>query len=347
MRIAVAAAGNADENINVINARFQAEALRQLRGYDTGVLVNSFFSSADPTGEKRDQNSDFMWKLTASTVSDIAVGRGMATAYGFDIQSEETVHLTATAPSAGSKYLFIYLEWDFSNPEEAFGKIDIRDNGSSSSWTPSRRDNLITNPIGAYQMVLYRLQVNTAGRITATTKWSELGVASIECPLFSTYSRDTTNAKFAEYAKGKTDKTIAGWLNDIYDRLAKLGFKEGSVSLASGISATQNSVTRQGNYVIGAIKGISGISIPSRDRFGAHTDTVSVGTLPANFRPKGLSYGGAVCPEKQDGARTSYVGPTRIEIATDGKITVISWYSGGREPVEVNDIYFGFEADPI
>lgn len=76
-----------------------------------------------------------MWKLTASNILDIAIGRGMATAYGYDLQSEETVHLRATAPSAGIKYLFVYLEWNFGNPVEAVGKIDIYDNGSSSSWT--------------------------------------------------------------------------------------------------------------------------------------------------------------------------------------------------------------------
>lgn len=276
MRIAVAAAGNAEKNINIINARFQAEALRQLRGYDTGVLVNSFFSSADPTGEKRDQNSDFMWKLTASTVSDIAVGRGMATAYGFDIQSEETVHLTATAPSAGSKYLFIYLEWDFSNPEEAFGKIDIRDNGSSSSWTPSRRDNLITNPIGAYQMILYRLQVNTAGRITATTKWDELGVTSIEWPLFALNCRNATNAKYAEYPTGKTDKTIAGWLNDIYSRLETLGFREGAVTISAG-TASVNKVSREGKYCFINLQMILG-NQTSGSRI--------IGNIPNGFRPK-------------------------------------------------------------
>ena len=279
MRIAVAAAGNAEKSINIINARFQAEALRQLRGYDTGVLVNSFFSSDDPTGEKRTQNSDFVWKLTASTVSDIAVGRGMATAYGFDIQSEETVHLTATAPSAGSKYLFIYLEWDFSNPEEASGKIDIRDNGSSSSWTPSRRDNLITNPIGAYQMILYRLQVNTAGRITATTKWSELGVASIECPLFALYCKNAANAKYADYASGKTDKTIAGWLNDIYSRLDNLGFREGVASYTGTqmpqFTGAVNSLKRCGKYVIFNFSmNITAASKPL---------TI---TIPEGFRPK-------------------------------------------------------------
>ena len=230
MRISVAAAGNAEKNINIINARFQAEALRQLRGIDTGVLINSFYTADHPRGDQRTQNNDFIWKLTASTVSDIAVGRGMATAYGFDIQSEETVHLSAVAPSAGTKYLFVYLEWDFSNPEEASGKIDIRDNGSSSSWTPSRQDNLITNPLGTYQLILYRLQVNTAGRITATASWKDIGVPSIECPLFAKYCERASNTDYADYATGRTDKTLKQHLDEIYQRLNDMGFKTGTIS---------------------------------------------------------------------------------------------------------------------
>lgn len=164
-RLTLAAAGNADENINLINPRFNAEALRRLRGYDVGILDNSFFTDSSPKGLDRVENDDFMWKLTAKNVLDIAVGRGMATAYGYDLQSEETVHLTGTAPSAGVKYLFVYLEWNLSNPVEAVGKIDIHDNGSSANWTPPRQDNLILNPIGVYQLPLYGICVNTAGAV--------------------------------------------------------------------------------------------------------------------------------------------------------------------------------------
>lgn len=49
-RLNVAAAGNADENINLINARFQAEALRRLRGHDVGVLDNSFLLTGTQKG---------------------------------------------------------------------------------------------------------------------------------------------------------------------------------------------------------------------------------------------------------------------------------------------------------
>lgn len=316
MRIAVAAAGNAEKNINIINARFQAEALRQLRGYDTGVLVNSFYSSADPTGENRDQNADFMWKLTAEHVNDIAVGRGMATAYGFDIQSEETVHFTATAPSVGTKYLFIYLEWNFGNPNEASGEIDIRDNGSSSRWTPSRRDNLITNPIGSYQMILYRLQVNTSGRITATTKWNELGVISIGCPLFALYCARAKNSDFADYAFGRTDKKLSEHLSNIYSELAILGNKLTPRSGAAAVNATTlcNSLIRQGDVVMFNFRA---------------TSNPSGLTVPQGFRPKADTT--ILCIYQTSSGVANVVGYvySTATVHTDGSIDCVDFSSTG------------------
>lgn len=261
-RLAVAAAGNAEQNINLINARFQAEALRILRGYDTGVLSNSFYSAADTSGEQRDANADFMWKISAVNVQNITVGRGMATAYGFDIQSEETVHLTATAPSGGTKYLFVYLQWDFSNPVEAEGKIDIHDNGTNASWTPPRQDNLITNPIGVYQMPLYRLAVNTAGNVTGITSWSSLGVTTIEQPLFAKNASKATNAVYADYASGNTAKKLSAHLTSIYDsienlstRLANQGFKQASISVLDSnyIDAEKSRIFQSGSVVYGIL----------------------------------------------------------------------------------------------
>lgn len=284
-RLAVAAAGNAEQNINLINARFQAEALRALRGYDIGVLSNSFYSSSDPRGAQRDANADFMWKINATNIQNITVGRGMATAYGFDIQSEETVHFTATAPSAGTKYLFIYLQWDFSNPVEAEGKIDIHDNGSNASWTPPRQDNLITNPIGTYQLPLYRLAVNTAGSVTSIANWSSLGITTIEQPLYAQYAGRAANAdKATDY------NTSSGGIKTEFDgiksRLNTLGFKSGSVTLAFG-SATQNSVRRQGNYAIINLE----FTHSERTKNFAEGDLIA--TLPSNFRAASAQYVGA------------------------------------------------------
>ncbi len=202
-RLHMAAAGNADENINLIDHRFQAEALRALRGYDVGVLDNSFFDSGHKDGTARVPNQAFMWKLTAANILDIAVGRGMATAYGVDMKSEQTVHLTATAPSVGTKYIFVYLEWDLSNPVEGKGKIDIHDNGSSASWTPSRQDNLITNPIGVYQLPLYRMAVNTTGIISNITDWKALGVSTIGFPLRAEHATHTEMADDTKAVAGK------------------------------------------------------------------------------------------------------------------------------------------------
>lgn len=266
-RLNVAAAGNAEENINLINARFQAEALRRIRGVDCGVLDNSFYSSSESTGLTRDANANFMWKLTASNVQNITVGRGMATAYGFDIQSEADVSFTATAPSSGTKYLFIYLEWDLANPEEAVGSIKIHDNGSSASWTPPSQNNLITNPIGKYQMPLYRLAVNTSGTVTGTQTWTTLGVKTIGNPLRADYATRANDSDRADYPSGDTSgKTIKQLFAGVNQRLDELGFKQGTIG--GGASGT---LTKLGNYVIGTLTFSAGLNFSA--------------SIPEGFRP--------------------------------------------------------------
>ena len=187
-RLNLAAAGDAEQNINLINPRFQAEALRQLRGIDCGILDNSFYDSGNKDGLARTPNASFMWPLTATNAQNITVGRGMATAYGYDLQNERNVILNASTPSVGSKYVFIYLEWDLSVTGAANGSILLHDNGSGATWTPPYQDNLITNPIGKYQMPLYRLEIDTTGAIVSTKNWEELGVLTIGNVLRSNYA---------------------------------------------------------------------------------------------------------------------------------------------------------------
>lgn len=282
-RLAVAAAGNADDNINLINARFQAEALRRLRGYDCGVLDNSFYSDASPRGLTRSANVNFMWPLTYSGVANISVGRGMATAYGFDIQSETVTHFTATAPSAGTKYLFIYLEWDFSNPVEALGKIDIHDNGSSASWTPPYQDNLITNPIGKYQMPLYRLTVNTAGTITSTVAWSALGVKTIGNALLSENTRHAEQSDEATYATGnRAAGTFDERFASLNTRLNQLGFKTASVTVYDSdyMDAQNTALYQLGKVAYGGItfKG----PVPTQSSVSKNVGYISGITLPSS-----------------------------------------------------------------
>ena len=227
MRLKVAAEGNAEKNINVIVPRFQAEALRFLRGYDVGVLWNAFYSDDDQTGEKRTAKPRDNWDidLINSKDGEIVIRPGMATAYGYDIISEEDVHLTAVLPSAGWKYIFVYLEWDFSNPDEAVGKIDIHDNGTNGEWTPQRQDNLINNPLGVYQMILWRIRINPQGALNSPARWGVFGTPTIEHPLYVTNCNQTKATQYAKYEEsGQYSQTITDCLNDIFTKLETLGF---------------------------------------------------------------------------------------------------------------------------
>lgn len=213
-RLNLAAAGDAEQNINLINPRFQAEALRQLRGIDCGILDNSFYDSGNKDGLARTPNASFMWPLTATNAQSITIGRGMATAYGYDLQNERNVILNASTPSVGSKYVFIYLEWDLSVTGAANGSILLHDNGSGATWTPPYQDNLITNPIGKYQMPLYRLEIDTTGAIVSTKNWEELGVITIGNVLRSQYTGLADDTKRIAGLNADSDGeslNIAGW----------------------------------------------------------------------------------------------------------------------------------------
>ena len=360
-RLNLAAAGNAEENINLINARFQAEALRRIRGADCGVLDNSFYSSTDSTGLNRTANANFMWKLTASNVQNITVGRGMATAYGFDIQSEADVSFTATAPSVGTKYLFIYLEWDLSNPVEAVGSIKIQDNGSSATWTPPYQDNLITNPIGKYQMPLYRLAVNTSGTVTGSVGWASLSVKTIGNPLRSDYATRADDSNRADYPSGDTSgQTIKQQLDAVRGRLDALGFRTGSITLPNG-SATVKKVDRQGNYCILTLNisydrsTMTGITKTAGSGLDADWDF----TIPANLRPKqNMSFdtSGYVAGSGTLGSTVHISLPLTCSISTSGalKLTLrnAGSYLGSTAIQNINylqtiDLYVGYEAPAI
>jgi hypothetical protein len=367
-RLSVAAAGNADENINLINPRFQAEALRRVRGRDIGVLDNSFDNLGRNDGLERIENSDYMWKLTATNVANISVGRGMATAYGYDIQSEETVYFVATSPSVGLKYLFVYLEWDLSNPDEAVGSIEIYDNGGGLDWTPSRQDNLITNPIGTYQLPLYRIAINTDGSIVSIITWSELGVKTIGAPLRAEYSGYSDKSNVATFADGDTNITIKEHINSIYARIIAMGFKHGGINLSLGNTAFSLSdskqangyypLQRQGNYVIGNLQILaeedengSTTNQLYVEVYSSKTQTFTLGTLPEDFRPKTETIAGFTGTTAMTG--TSIKDNTSITVNTSGEIILTVrpnstvFVNDGYYKIGIRSIIFGFEAESL
>lgn len=347
MRLGVAAAGNAEENINLIDARFQAEALRAQRGIDCGVLDNSFYSTADKRGASRNANTAFMWQLTASDIQNITVGRGMATAYGYDMKSESDTSFTALAPSAGSKYVFIYLSWDLSNPAEANGTIDIHDNGSGEAWNPPYQDNLITNQNGKYQMPLYRLKINTSGQVEQISKWTELGVQTITGVNHAYYCENATAAKYAE---GDPTKTIKEYHEEFDKRLTALGFRSESLSVA-GLPAQK--ITRQGNYVICNITTDIEPSIDVLQKYFAEMGQAQepLCTLPPQFRPAQHCTGIVGIFAKGDFGMGT--GASVVSINTNGKVWISSEYVPGIGDSYNNEDGFAllfrasFEAPPI
>ena len=147
----------------------------------------------------------------------------------------------------------------------------------------------------------------------------------------------------------------------VEERLTKLGFKEGSVSLSSGITATTNRVTRQGNYVQGFIDFESPVALTNI----LGTFPVKIGVLSEEFRPKSYSsgFGHINCSVKTTLYNVSASGDTTIgancsgdvSINTNGEITAtgsLSWSGqsgkmGITATITLTSIKFGYEADPL
>lgn len=149
--------------------------------------------------------------------------------------------------------------------------------------------------------------------------------------IISESSGNNITVKYAKYASTDTSK------GTIEQRLTNLGFKQGSISLTSG-SATENTVTRQGNYCI--------LNLDLQRSFAAN-ETVILGTLPEQFRPSAqiTGYGW----ERITTGTSIVVRGCSVVITTDGTITVttIGGDSGDKNVLQLAVSSFGYEAAPI
>lgn len=159
----------------------------------------------------------------------------------------------------------------------------------------------------------------------------------------------------------------------IEDRLTKLGFKEGSISLASTITASTNYVKRQGNYVFGSLSIVStpsGFATNVRLNYNntvnpnATVSTIKLGSIPIQFRPKTSQIAGVISTVKfyiaNNNAITSISGEVTLDclISTSGELTLrirgnsltstveeyVSLHITEDTPLILN---FGYEANPI
>ncbi len=207
--------GNELDGYNKIQAKNDAKIKRNTRGFETGILDLSFLGDTD----SRVENAAESFQITATNTQNITLGRGIATCYGFDLVVEELKQLdTISAPAVDVKYVFIFLEWDLSDPDSNQFNIGMWDNGTGSSWTPASQDNLANIPNGRYQLPIYRLTIATNGNVTATQNYATLGVVTYRGVQEANYSQtalkydttdETTTGSIAKKFK-ETDTEVAG-----------------------------------------------------------------------------------------------------------------------------------------
>lgn len=127
----------------------------------------------------------------------------------------------------------------------------------------------------------------------------------------------------------------------VEERLTNLGFKQGSVQLIEGYTATINVLKRQGNYVLGELA-VNNILITGTN------PTIQIGTIPENFRPKNTVYLGIQGMYQTQGVSSSGFLPI-IAIQPYGAIEI--QYSSQTGLISttfaMQGVTFGYEADPI
>lgn len=145
----IAGTGNAVTGINEISGGLTARYLYNILGYSSGVL--------------KDALSEFNMTYTNLTFS---VAGGQAVAYGYIGEITTTSEFTFTAPSANSKYYFVYLDFDLRETIKKFA-VSYYDNSNSDVWSP-RQDNLANNDVGRFQLPIYKIKIDSDNTITVT-----------------------------------------------------------------------------------------------------------------------------------------------------------------------------------
>ena len=133
---------------------------------------------------------------------------------------------------------------------------------------------------------------------------------------------------------------------DIESRLDKLGFKSGSVSLNED-TASVNTLTRQGNYVIGELSYTNQRNILLGGQISINEQkTVNIGTVPRDFYPEiGGSKLGIITKSSHANlvmwATISKYGYVQLQIVNAGTTNITF------PEVIIKSIYFGYEAAPL
>ena len=133
---------------------------------------------------------------------------------------------------------------------------------------------------------------------------------------------------------GQNIKSINSNVTNIYERLRKLGFREGSVIASPLVTATQNELKRQGNYVIGQYNGSLYLTGEMNEYLGV---------LPEDFRPTASKIDQNIVLYSEDygwGSLSIYSSDGEMYVFIRPGISV----TGNTINFEIN---LGYEATPI
>lgn len=208
----------------------------------------------------------------------------------------------------------------------------------------TKGDDLTSLPNGTARLLLYSVKVEN-GSITEVIKRFDI------IPYLAQKVLDAENsikeikegtsiplkAKIAEYASEDTTK------GTIEERLTRLGFKEGSVTLSSG-TATTNKITRQGNYCI--------LNVSTTLEVMIKNGTLNIGSIDNNFIPKNKVQTYCKCIIATSGTLATFDVYCIANIDTNGVITLSNFDYGNYElgiqviAEQITITSFGYEATP-
>lgn len=199
--------------------------------------------------------------VTGLDTNKITLHSGRIVVQGWEIDvDQQDFYVNAT-----HRYNYLYLTLNLLTESAETSII------ASSSISPplSSGDDLTQNTSGTARVCICSVTVSS-------------GLVSSILPVISTIQRE----KYWH-------ETFSSQISDIHDRLQRLGFKEGSIILPSGVAVQEgrrNNITRQGNYVIGGLDIVpTGSSFPKSSAFNL-LQGYMLGTIPSEFLPEFESF---------------------------------------------------------
>ena len=283
---------------------------------------------------------DFGGKCLASSSSFVASNNeatidfrnGFVAICGRIIECEEGTQVKVVTPTTGTINGKIILRYDLT----ANGANEFTVTTTNAELV---QQDLNENPItGVYEFELYSYTA-TPTSVTLVRNNTDY-IPDIGGKLSQFMSEITPQITNLSTRIDVVEKPLKNYDNSkgtVEERLTRLGFKSGSVTI-SGVTATQNELKRQGNYVLGNLS------------FQATSPTSVSGTFPQYFRPKTqtICYGENM--RVISGGAAYYIAKMTIE--TSGKFTIKindgkGTYNSTVGQGNTNFLNFGFEVAPI